>query len=646
MMPDEKLLLIDSDTGSALEVLQALRAWGHTVLHASASVQGMECYASQRPPIVLINADMPGGSAVIGDIRAMDPDVVLIVLTAAEHLPQVMRNFQHSAQEFLSRPLDTVALSIALQRTRRVLDLLREVRLNCTSKRTRRTCANVAREVDTERFLTVRQMIEKMSAFIAQVATGVQGGVKYFNELPYFVAVHSADGRVLAANATSLKYLGNRLYGNSWEIYAGKRKSRENCPVGRTVRSGNVETTKALVRYAKGAKVPVLVHTAPIYDNDGEVVLVLEVFAGTQEIDQLAEKVRTTQQRYEQLFDAVPSQIVVLDRRFTITATNKKFKTLFGDQVGRHFFETFRPAEFPPHRDPISMTMSDGEPRSGEMIFTGPDHQLYTMLVQTTPILTPTGKMVQVSAIFTDVTELRQIKDHLATLGLMLSTVCHDMKGCLTGLDAGLYLVDKGLYRNEDGRIEEGLEVMRLMADRIRKMVFDVLYSTKERELELEAIEVITFTGELVAGFETRMRGADIEFCCQFNCAGQMQVDVGLLRSAMNNILENALEACLENKARRDHRVDVMVRCEDEQVIFEISDNGIGIAPDALKTIFNVFHSSKGREGTGLGLYITDKVVRRHGGTIRVDSIPYEKTTFTIQVPRRMSEAATAGNAA
>ncbi|MEJ2041335.1 MAG: response regulator, partial [Desulfosarcinaceae bacterium] len=100
--------------------------------------------------------------------------------------------------------------------------------------------------------MVVRQMIEKMSAFIAQVASGVEGGVKYFNELPYFVSVHSADCTVLAANATVLKYLGNRLYANSWDIYAGKRGTRENCPVGRTVRSGNVETTRALVRYASG----------------------------------------------------------------------------------------------------------------------------------------------------------------------------------------------------------------------------------------------------------------------------------------------------------------------------------------------------------------------------------------------------------
>ena len=57
--------------------------------------------------------------------------------------------------------------------------------------------------------------------------------------------------------------------------------------------------------------------------------------------DQLAEQVRSTNQRYEKLFDAVPVQVVVLDRQHNITAVNRKFKELFGDQVGKKFYELF-----------------------------------------------------------------------------------------------------------------------------------------------------------------------------------------------------------------------------------------------------------------------------------------------------------------
>jgi PAS domain-containing protein len=178
---------------------------------------------------------------------------------------------------------------------------------------------------------------------------------------------------VLAANSTYNRYLGNRLYRNSWEIYVGRRSTRNGCPVGRTLRNESVMTTRALVRYASGAQVPVTVHTAPIYDNDGNIDLVIEIFAGTKEIERLAEESRHTQQRYEQLFDAVPSSIVVLDRRFRINAVNRRFRESFGEHTGRLFFDVFRPGIFPAYRDPVSRTVRTGEPQQGEMILTNSD---------------------------------------------------------------------------------------------------------------------------------------------------------------------------------------------------------------------------------------------------------------------------------
>ncbi|MEJ2039323.1 MAG: ATP-binding protein [Desulfosarcinaceae bacterium] len=349
---------------------------------------------------------------------------------------------------------------------------------------------------------------------------------------------------------------------------------------------------------------------------------------------------RGTRQRYEHLFDAVPVQVVALDRRCNITAVNARFKSLFGDQVGNKFFDVFTPAAFPAHRDPISLTLSDGRPHQGEMALSGPDHTQHTMMTKTAPILTPSGKMVQVLAIMTDITEYRQMKDHMATLGLMLSTVCHDMKGCLTGLDAGIYHIDRGFYRNIPGRIEEGIEIIRMMTDRIRKLALDVLYSTKERPLELESVEVMAFAGDIASAMEARIRGSNITFNCDFSlCTGRMEIDAGLMRSAIMNILENALEACLEDDQEHPHAIDFIVLSEADHIVMEISDNGKGIPGKELKNIFNVFRSSKGRRGTGLGLYITDKALKKHNGSVEVDSTPGQGTTFRLFLQRRQGDS-------
>jgi signal transduction histidine kinase len=166
-------------------------------------------------------------------------------------------------------------------------------------------------------------------------------------------------------------------------------------------------------------------------------------------------------------------------------------------------------------------------------------------------------------------------------------------------------------------------------------MVLDVLFSAKERQLSLQTIDVLQFAGDLVSGIETRIRGANIVFNYDLSrCAGRFKVDVDLLRTALINIFENAMEACLENSQEKDYRVDFKAASQKEEVIFEIKDNGPGMPAEAAEAIFSMFHSSKGHKGTGLGMFITDKVVRKHGGTINVMSELNEGTTFVIQLPR------------
>jgi PAS domain S-box-containing protein len=634
-LSEETVYVVGSETSRRSELVGLIAKLGYAVESESSWESAAARFEVLAAHVVIIDVESAQGVSLAGEIRALSAETIIMTVCSRENLIPIMEQLKHLVDDFLTFPLTPVAMEISLARGDRMVRLMRDVKTTCSNDRTSQTCQNVAREVENERFLAVRQMVEKISAFISEVTTGAHGDLSFYNELPYFIAVHSPGCRLLAANSVYQKYLGNRLYENSWDIYVGKRATRSACPVGRTAGTGNVQTTRALVRYKSGAKVPVLVHTAPIYDNEGEVALVLEVFAGTQEIEQLARQIRTTQQRYRQLFDAVPSFAVVLDRHYTMTAINRKFKRTFGDHVGKKFFDVFRPAAFPAYRGPLSQTYRDGQAHQGEIVFTGPDGQAYTMMAWTNPICTPTGKMMQVLVIFTDISELRQLKDNLSSLGLMVGTVSHDLKGFLTGLDSGLYQIDKGFYRNDPGRIEQGLDTARLMVDRIRRMVLDVLFSAKERNLERQELEVLEFSGELVTAMEQHIRSADIEFDYDFSlCAGKFRVDKDLLRTALTNIIENAVEACLEDDSQQHHKIQFNVLSRKSSVIFSIKDNGPGLPEDSTKRIFSLFYSSKGRKGTGLGMFITEKVIKKHGGRIAVASEPEQGTTFTVELPR------------
>ena len=237
---------------------------------------------------------------------------------------------------------------------------------------------------------------------------------------------------------------------------------------------------------------------------------------------------------------------------------------------------------------------------------------------------------------FMDITQLHQMKDNLSTLGLMIGTIAHSLRGCLTGLNASLYLIERGFYRNLPAQIEEGLDVTKLMADRIQKLVLNILYYAKERDLEIEEVEVWQFAKEVAILVETRIKAANIEFVTDFSYeSGHMAIDPEIIRAALINILENAMEACIEDARAIRHTIRFSARVDDANVYFDISDNGPGIEKEQAAKIFQLFSSTKGKRGTGIGLFVTRKVILKHGGTITVDASLDEGANFRITLPRK-----------
>ncbi|MBI5590217.1 MAG: PAS domain-containing protein [Deltaproteobacteria bacterium] len=237
---------------------------------------------------------------------------------------------------------------------------------------------------------------------------------------------------------------------------------------------------------------------------------------------------------------------------------------------------------------------------------------------------------------FMDISELRRMQGNLSTLGLMISTISHSLKGCLTGLDASLYLIETGFYRNKPARIEEGIDVTKLMIDRISKLVQNILYYSKDRELNLETLEVWPFVKELAESMETRIRAANIAFETDFSKnIGKFRIDCNILWPALVNILENAMEACIADQRSLAHCIRFCAYGNADQVVFEISDNGPGMDNEQLQQVFQLFYSSKGIKGTGVGLFVTHKVILQHGGCITVESKPGHGACFVITLPRQ-----------
>jgi signal transduction histidine kinase len=117
-----------------------------------------------------------------------------------------------------------------------------------------------------------------------------------------------------------------------------------------------------------------------------------------------------------------------------------------------------------------------------------------------------------------------------------------------------------------------------------------------------------------------------------------MAVYANYLHAALVNILENAADACLKDRCKPSHRIDFAMGGSDDEVVFSIADDGTGMDSDTCDRIFDLFYSTKGRKGTGLGLFIANRIVGQHGGTITVASKPGEGSAFKVSIPRTPQE--------
>ena len=636
-----KLLLADDEAGIRKVLGISLEDSGYEVLLAENGEEALHLFREALPSIVLTDIKMPGidGIELLGIIKEENPDTEVIMITGHGDMDLAIESLKLDATDFITKPINNDALDIALKRANEKIDMRNQLRAY-TENLESLVKEQSARLVEIERMVAVNQTVEGFSSAISSMAGDLEGGIKYFNEMPCFVSIHNRDLKVVAANQLYHQRLGNPVDSDSWAIYKDKSLDETTCPVGETFKSGMGRRSRQTLVYADGHELPVMVHTAPIRDKDGNLELVLEISADISEVQRLQEELRTTQQRYQQLFDEVPCYITVQDKDFRLAAMNRQFKEHFDPKGRSHCYEVYKNLNQACPDCPVAKTFEDGLSHQAEMILTDKNGQEITALVTTAPIRNAAGNIFQVMEMATDITQIRMLQDNLSSLGLMMSTLSHGIKGVLTGLDAGLYLLDSGLTKENTDRVHEGLDVVKLMVERIRNVVLNILYYAKERELKWEPVDVLEFAQDIVGVIESKLDGKDIEFKYRFgDSLNRFEIDPTLIRSALINILENAIEACSE-LTTGNARITFEVKQNPEFIIMDIKDNGIGMTTEAKDKAFTPFFSTKGHAGTGLGLFITHKTIEQHGGTIAIiDSSPEQGTHFRIQLPITLSES-------
>ncbi len=226
-------------------------------------------------------------------------------------------------------------------------------------------------------------------------------------------------------------------------------------------------------------------------------------------------------------------------------------------------------------------------------------------------------------------------KNRLADLGQMAGHVAHEVRNHLVPLTLYTNLLRRQCAQEKPNNPSNGqsLDCLTLI-DRVEaslssmsQMVHDLLNFTANRQPQVTAIGVATVLDELFAEIRPQCAAQNITLLQEISPEQTLNCDQEMLRSALRNLLFNALDALHQGGT-----VQVKVRPANDFLRIEIQDNGQGIPSQALPRIFDPFYTTK-QTGTGLGLSIVERVMECHGGQVRVQSQAEVGTCFTLLFP-------------
>jgi PAS domain S-box-containing protein len=227
--------------------------------------------------------------------------------------------------------------------------------------------------------------------------------------------------------------------------------------------------------------------------------------------------------------------------------------------------------------------------------------------------------------------EQLQQREKLSSIGLLAAGVAHEVNTPLTGVSSYTQML-LGMLNENDPK-HALLQKVRTQAERATNIVNNLLnFSRTGSATEFAEIDVARVLDDTLQLLEPQLRRSQIEIVRDYDDdAPEAYANAGKLQQVFTNLILNARDAIPDGGGRITVSTGT---ADDGSLVAEISDNGIGIAPENVAKIYDPFYTTKGvGQGTGLGLAVSYGIVQEHAGRISVDSTPGHGTTFRITLP-------------
>ncbi|MCU0587713.1 MAG: response regulator [Syntrophobacteraceae bacterium] len=226
--------------------------------------------------------------------------------------------------------------------------------------------------------------------------------------------------------------------------------------------------------------------------------------------------------------------------------------------------------------------------------------------------------------------------ERLAAIGQTVATLAHAIKNIIGGLKGGMYVLEKGMELDNGTYLSQGWEMLKGNVGKISNLALDLLNYAKERAPDYQRCDPNRPLAEVYQLMRIRAEECGARLRMEVDeSMGEILMDPEAIHCCLLNLVGNALDAC-QCGGSCGQPAEIVLRSRQAPhwgVEYQVEDNGCGLDENTREKVFKAFFSTKGTKGTGLGLMITQKIIKEHGGEIELDSRQGKGTVFTVRLP-------------
>ncbi|HEX7331770.1 MAG TPA: PAS domain S-box protein [Pyrinomonadaceae bacterium] len=411
----------------------------------------------------------------------------------------------------------------------------------------------------------------------------------------------------------------------------------DTCVVENALETGRSVTIEITPR---GLNRPLLVSIEPVLDENNHAMAVVCTARDLSDLRKVQAVAREHQSLLTNILESARESIYAVDTdgnfKWCNTATLKGLGYQRNNVIGRPLLSMV----YEPDRELVREKLAaaaTGSPQTYEMRYFSHEGKLRYARVDNSPLVVE-GRTTGVLGIARDITEQKEEReraaraDKLRALGQLASGVAHDFNNSLAAILGRAQLLRRQVG---DAALVRNLDIIQTAAEDAAATVRRIqTFARKSAVKEFELVDVAGLLNDAIEitrtrwQNEARIRGLEYEVKLDTERGHFTYGSASELREVFVNMIVNAVDAM-----PRGGKLLITCRRIDNRLQLLFSDNGVGMPDDVQQKIFEPFFSTKGAQGTGLGLSVSYSIIERHSGSISVVSEPGKGACFTIDLP-------------